>query len=464
MAEAYPRTKFRDWNRSMTLFDRGINDTSLEMKQWMSGAPLLSLVIQSALKGVSLRPDSRMQIRDMTAYDDQLAVAVMDINHGGKDLPRTAYVGTVWGGRKSRSIKVDNITNSIREQLLSRQRSCPEVALGSRRPQLPPKPTFDASQKPTYNPDAFKVTAPRTNLDLPILQSIYDKWAAGNEVVTVKGLRSSDPDMQYTFADLTLMHNNEFNVSGVPHKAKREADLALIDLEGAVPPAVQLLPDLTLPNTLEELLAQNLGLKVPGGTTYSMVITKAGGVLLYAEADCTVHHDEALFVIRGTPKTGPAATKVMKDAKAWVEYSLSGTDQIILTFQAPLAGTAMFPTSPQPLNAALKFLEEKGHVRVQLYLHTVERDPAAAGMYRVERSKEEPACMEVDVAKDDTQPLTSANMAKHINIPDLKACIHCKICQRIQFTPSLNKMQPGLPAVYLTGPLTMKKGQLLKLF
>jgi hypothetical protein len=180
VAEAYPRSEFKDWSKSMALFDRGLSDSAVEMKQWMSGAPLLSLMIKSALKGVVFRPESRVHIRDMTAYDDQLAAAVMDLNASPvRDLPRLAYAGTAWGGNKPHTTRVDNIVTSIRDHLLARQRMSPTVALGSRRPLLPPKPVFDESQRPTYNSDAFKVTCPRHNLELPILQSVYEEWANG---------------------------------------------------------------------------------------------------------------------------------------------------------------------------------------------------------------------------------------------------------------------------------------------
>ena len=467
VAEAYPRSKFQDWGKSMALFDRGLSDTPLEMKQWMSGAPLLSLLIKSALKGVALRPESRMQVRDMTAYDDQLAAAVMDLNASPvKELPRMAYVGTAWGGSKPHTTRVDNIFSSIRDHLLARQRSSPTVALGSRRPQLPPKPVFDESQRPTYNSDVFKITCPRANLELPILQSVYDQWSNGKEVVTVKALKATDPDTQLTWADIVLMHNNEFNPTGVPHKAKRQADNAVAALEAAAPPAVQLFSDTSLPGTLEEVIAQNLGVKVESGNaTCSLVITKAGGVLIYAEQDGTLPHDEALFVVRGTPKTGEAAKKLMKDSTAWVEYLLSGEDDVVLTFATPLQGPGEFPGSPQPLNAALKFLEDKGHVKVQLYLHTVERDPTRPGSYVVKRNDKEVACMQVDIAKEvGPGTITAANVATHISVPDLKNCTSCKICQRIQFNAAMNKLQPGLPAVYLRGPVILKKGALLKLF
>jgi hypothetical protein len=113
----------------------------------------------------------------------------------------------------------------------------------------------------------------------------------------------------------------------------------------------------------------------------------------------------------------------------------------------------------------LKFLEDKGHVKVQLYLHSVERDPTRPGCYVVTRNEGEVACMQVDIAKDvGPGSITVANVATHISVPDLKACVACKICQRIQFAADLNKMQPGLPAVYLRGPLVLKKGAILKLF
>jgi hypothetical protein len=128
------------------------------------------------------------------------------------------------------------------------------------------------------------------------------------EVVTVKSIAAGEPDIQMNWADIVLMHNNEFNPTGVPHKAKRQADSGVAELQAITPPAVQLLSDPAMPGTIEEIVAQNLGVKVEtGSAVYSLVVTKPGGVLIYAEEDGTVPHDEALFVVRGNPKTNEAA-------------------------------------------------------------------------------------------------------------------------------------------------------------
>ena len=69
-----------------------------------------------------------------------------------------------------------------------------------------------ADPAPKYNPDDFKLTYPRSNLQLPLLQKVVTE----GESLQVSMPDPENPAELLTFPKLVKIHNDEFNPSGQP--------------------------------------------------------------------------------------------------------------------------------------------------------------------------------------------------------------------------------------------------------
>ena len=89
-----------------------------------------------------------------------------------------------------------------------------------------------ADPAPKYNPDDFKLTYPRSNLQLPLLQKVVTE----GESLQVSMPDPENPAELLTFPKLVKIHNDEFNPSGQPwnpdqgqgEKRKAEGSLSVV--------------------------------------------------------------------------------------------------------------------------------------------------------------------------------------------------------------------------------------------
>jgi hypothetical protein len=125
-----PRAEYQDWSKSISPFDRGNLDMSQERRQWASGVPMWSAIINRAFVGMNLSESHSCHVRDFSQgldptghgrlmqhgahsapaeegknvlgtnpglADPTLAQAVADLNSScTKSLPRLGYAGYTW--------------------------------------------------------------------------------------------------------------------------------------------------------------------------------------------------------------------------------------------------------------------------------------------------------------------------------------------------------------------------------
>lgn len=462
LVDAMPRHSFKDWSTKSALFDRPNLCVNAEMKQWHSGVNLHSALLQAACKGVGFTKDSRILVKDMHLYDDTLAMACANLNCSkDRGLPLFGYVGVGWGHpEKARNRKL-NVDEAVLEQLIVRAKEDPSSIPHFRMAAVGPAPMYNASQKPTYTDEQFKVTCPRANGELPIRQIMYDKWSEASLLT-----HSSDPVKQgLSWGDIVTAHNQEFNPTGVPHKPKRLAETAVADLDTANPDPLTLpLPGASEPQDEVGYKAAN-AVKVDSGNALAdFFVTSKGGLVLQGKEDGLLSHTDVLFVLRGDAKQGPAAAKLMKDAENWVAYKLTPESLVAVTFTTPIKKE--FPSEPIRLKDCLRLLEDAGHVKVQLYLHTVSRDSGTPSTYTVSQSEAEQAALEIKIQENlqEASDLSWSKISNYIDVVALKKCPHLQIVDRLQFNPALNKLSSGYPAVYPIQPIKIEKGKIGKLF
>lgn len=58
------RADYRDWARTVPVFDRGNLDSAAEKRQFVSGVPVYSAIVQQAFAGMGLSPAHSCHIRD----------------------------------------------------------------------------------------------------------------------------------------------------------------------------------------------------------------------------------------------------------------------------------------------------------------------------------------------------------------------------------------------------------------
>ena len=462
--EVMQRHMFKDWNNKNMCYDRGHFSEVQELRQHHSGTSLLGALLRGLCKGLNFSKDARVMVKDMTLYDDQLAAAVLALNcKGDNGLPLFGYTGLAWGGKVDKNrMRVDNIVESINEMLVAHAKvntsSLPHFKQSSSRV---PAPISDATQKPQYSEAHFQVTCPRANAELPIRQSVYDKFS-NKPFLATNPLPGGAP---LSWSDIVAQHNLEFNPTGVPYKAKRTAEESLEAVVVANPDPVTL-PALAADDPQDEagLLAAKGVAVGSGNALFKYVIMPGGKVYISGLEDGVVQHTQSLFVIRGEAKQGPAAIKAMKDSEHWVPYKLEPDSLVSVTFTAPVKG--QFSEEPIRLAELLSKLEDAGHVRVHVHLHTVARDPTLPGTYTISQAEADTAIILVKIEENLTEDdrLTTVKLGNYVDLTAMKQCPRLTVVHRFQFNPGVNKLMGGFPAIYPAKPWQIQKGQVYKLF
>ena len=464
LVEVMPRSLFKDWSSKALVFDRGHFSEAQELRQWHSGIGLLMPIIQSLCKGLNLNKDSRIIVKDMHTYDDQLAAAVMALNSSkDKGLPLFGYVGVSWGGIEKSRNRAENVAEAIRDQLIGRAKEDPGALPHFKQSaSIPPAPMFNSTQRPQYSEDQYQVTCPRANYELPVRQSVYDKFSGKAFLATNPQALGKQP---LSWEDIVSQHNKEFNPTGVPFKAKRASDVTVEALAADNPdPVVLPVPGPDEPQDEAAFIAAKAVVVGSGNAAFNYIVTPDGRLYISGLQDAVLSHAESLFVIKGDAKQGPAAVKLMKDSHNWIPYKLEPTSLVAVTFTSPVQGN--FSEAPLPLQELLRLLEHAGHVRVSVHLHTVVRDPTKPGSYSIAQADAEAAAIQVKVEENlsEVGDLSYTKLCNYVDIPLLRSCTHVNIVHRFQFNPSINKMMSGFPAVFPAKPLQLHKGKIGRLF
>ena len=119
-----------------------------------------------------------------------------------------------------------------------------------------------------------------------------------------------------------------------------------------------------------------------------------------------------------------------------------------------------------PLQVSLKKLEDAGHVRVNVHLHTVTRDPENPGTFAITQTEADTACLAVEVKEnsEEVNDLTIVKLSNYVDLAQLKVCPHLVIVDRFQFMPNVNKMMVGFPAAYPAKPIKIEKNKVYCMF
>lgn len=378
LVDPLQRSQFTDWTKTTAALGGANLDHSQEMKQWHSGQVMLGAILETLIADTGLQ-DSRVHVRDFTMYDSELAKAVMAWNCRADCSINLAYVGVSWCEAKGKQGILENVTDSIREQLLSRVRGTSgatpyQLFQVKRVPQPAPQ---DAAQRPKYEESIFEVTRPRES-DLPIRQVVYDLWSSSSMTTS---------NANHTFDEIVTAHNSEFNPSGVPFKAGL---VRLLDSASASAVVQSCSPAVDLPTDPEgpskdDLVQDHGGIEVTTSSSmYSFVVTASGELYMNALEDGILPVEDSWFSLRGTFKKDAEARGVINgDPEGpWVDTGLAEDTLVIMTSKQALQEP--LPEGPTRLDELLFRLEKMGHVRVDLKFHRVTRKADSPSSFAVE--------------------------------------------------------------------------------
>jgi len=216
-----------------------------------------------------------------------------------------------------------------------------------------------ADPAPKYNPDDFKLTYPRSNLQLPLLQKVVTE----GESLQVSMPDPENPAELLTFPKLVKIHNDEFNPSGQPwnpdqgqgekRKAEGEPECGPKVVVEAVSP-----PDGLIPT----------GVQGADGAFQLFLDPKEASLYLHCAKDSAVGPDEKpWFYCKGSFRAGSQADAEMKKAGAqFIDSAMTKSTKVLVQ---QIGSALEIPQQPTPLGAVLEAFSSLRQPVGQIFKH-----------------------------------------------------------------------------------------------
>jgi len=439
------------------------NNYRLEMRQWFSGAAMYSVILCALTARISKQPGLIVQVRDYTAYDDELLKAVVHINATASCpvVHLFAYHGTCWHQPtigNARTINQDNLLSVARDYTRSKiaDGTYGKVKLDMARVgQEPTLAAVTAGSRTVSKPEDYELCYPKESV-LMIKQSVM---AVGASVGAVTILDPLSPNRSWSWESLVQAHNAEFNPSGVawnpsnPNKRGAEGP-------AASGPAVLKVLD----SRVEALEEDKLAKVVPATSQFQLFVNSDGRLFLSGLKDADLPSDFKFFKVYGSFQVGAAAEALMKKEGAqFVPYALTPESRVFLTLKPAESGgssskgpAVQLPSSVLTLEAAYDLLAAKKPGRVELHKHTVVYTPGSGEKMQVKA--DEDCCLQVIATMAGAgQEIPVDKLSSAVNLRDLKAL---EIVHQLQYDAELKKLKPMLPiAVPVGSGFQIKAGE-----
>jgi hypothetical protein len=297
------RKDYKDFTKAIIVIDGGNMDHALERRQWLSGVGLFRGILTALFKDMGLTKSTTCQVRDLTPYDDQLALAIIELNGPASDssIPTLGYAAGTWKELPGALHIAAHIQANVEATLLRLINARTYILPGFRGAGQEPK--IDEGLRPTIAEDSFKICNPRANDELPIRQAFYDQWS--------KNTATAD-----LWKELVAAHDKEFNKTGVPFKVRRAAETPIEEMPDAN--AITIPPDASGPTSKEALLKESTCQEVKAfKSPASIIATETGQVYVAADEDTVLDKKDALFVLRGRFRVGQAAESLIGQGLEW---------------------------------------------------------------------------------------------------------------------------------------------------
>jgi hypothetical protein len=177
-----------------------------------------------------------------------------------------------------------------------------------------------------------------------------------------------------------------------------------------------------------------------------LLTTPAGDLYIHAEAATVVPDDVALYILKGTFRTGQKAVTLMREGGNWVEWNMTASSIVAITSTMPTISP--LPTGCQPLEKILAALEVAGYVRCKLHKHSIANEGGKWDIKSLDTIALEPDSREKGTP-------TLATISAYVDLEAVKASKYLRVVHRLDFNPKDKSINAGYPAVYLDKPLRL---------
>ena len=441
-------------------------------KQWFTGCAFWDGLRSSVLGQLGLQSSDGMVWVDLLPYDDKLTQSVVQARaQQGPKIPTQMLISTIWAkmgfhGPDSGE-KVDN--GRVEQFLKSSARAYVAARVRGRQLKFD---DFDISNAngadhrgllPTLDPKAFTLTCPNAHGFLPLRQDTLD--LLGQKIQTDSLKKELEAAIQ--------KHDGLFNPSGFPFKGEAKRSSPEVDdgMAAEVANAKTYSPDAGGPKSKDEF---DNDATFPGQQADHEFGFKGGVLYAHALEDCVVSSKLPVLRLWGEYYCGTEKKKDIVKFKAnhfmWEMTSLDYE----ASFCIQKKGQDPEPykkCSPTTLSDFVAHLEDQGKINFRIECHnlkevTKEAEGQRVVSYEVEASEE---CLFLAKALPAKTKAVKANAGSLMTFAsrDFKNLEHT--AGRVRMVPGLayddehNSIIPVKPVIFLTHPIKMKKGEVVRL-
>lgn len=457
LLQAMARKDFRDWTKPMGFEGSGSthNNYRVEMRQWSSGSALYTSLLKGLTARLSKAAGGLVQVRDYTAYDDQLMLAVVQCNASSPVVPAFAYHASCWhqpAAGNAKMVNQDNLLNACRDAVRSKIADGTYARVQLDKAKFGPEPSATATvagSRIASRPEDYELCYPK-DVELLIKQTTM---TVGATLGSVTVLDPVNPDRSWSWETLVSAHNAEFNPTGVawsPHNPGKR---------GADGPGLSSGPLEELTSKVADLDPAKMSKVVPSAGQFDMFVDADGGLFLTALQDADLLADCKMFKVLGNFLVGaPAQAFMSKTGAQFVSYSLTPQSRVFLTLKPPEPSSSgpewQLPSSPVTLEAAYDLLAQKKVGRVELLKHTVTYQPGGSEPMVVKA--DEDCCLQMTaVVAVAGEEIPIDKLSSAVSLQGLSAL---EVIHVLQYDPSLKRLKPMLPVVVPTKGFQIKAG------
>ena len=452
--QAMPRKDFKDWGKPLGFEGAGQthNNYHKEMRQWFSGQALYLALLQALMSRVPKASQGQLvQVRDYTAYDDELLRAVIHVNSqpSGPAVLPMAYHAACWHQAAAvKNINQDNLLAASRGLVRSKIAEGTYARVRLDKAKFGPEPSRAAAQQSRVasKSEDYELCYPK-DVELLIKQTTM---SVGASLGSITVLDPHNPDRNWSWETLVLAHNAEFNPTGaawVPGEpVRRPAEGSNQSGSGFhQTPLGELCARVDAP------ALDKLAKVVPTNQQYQLYSDENGQLLVEGLQDTEWTPDLKLLKITGNYLVGAPATAFMqKEGAQYVPYRLEPKSLVFLSSKVPSSSPdpsssafANLPAGLLTVEAVYDLLAAKRAGRVELHKHTVTHLPGSGQAMTI--VADEDCCLQVAAQPAPVgREVSVEKVASTINLTGLKGL---QIVHQLQFDPQLKMLKPMFPAV-----------------
>ena len=170
LLQALARKDFKDWTQPLGFEGSGVthNNYCIEMRQWFSGAPLYTSLLQALTARLSQAAGQMIQVRDYTAYDDELLWDVVNMNSSSPVVLAMAYHASCWhqpAAGNAKALNQDNLLAACRDLARTKIADGTYARVRWNKAKFGPEPiaaAVVAGSRVASNPEDYEICYPKT--------------------------------------------------------------------------------------------------------------------------------------------------------------------------------------------------------------------------------------------------------------------------------------------------------------